>query len=254
MRLLLPKRLLRWSFLLLLTGVACQQTEPAPPVEPPTPPTVIPPTPEPDPIPVNDSLLSYLALGDSYTIGTGVTPQVRWPTQLRDSLQQRGLPVQEPVYIARNGSTTDELLNGITNFNYPDTFDMVSLLIGVNNQFRGYTFSQYQEEFLTLFQTALDAVQGRRDRFFVVSIPDYGVTPFGQFGDPQRIAEELDAYNEYARQVCRSERVRYVYITDISREARTDPDLLAPDDLHPSGEQYRRWVARMVPGIDSTLR
>jgi lysophospholipase L1-like esterase len=159
-----------------------------------------------------------------------------------------GYDVVKPKIIARTGWTTDELLKAIEAENLDDTtFNFVSLLIGVNNQYRGYDFNRYETEFLELVDLALEFAGNDTSSVFVVSIPDYGVTPFGQAGDPEKIANELDEYNSYAEQICADRGIKYFYITDISREAADDASLIADDNLHPSGKMYKRWVDRIIP-------
>ncbi len=186
---------------------------------------------------------TYLALGDSYTIGESVPEPERWPNQLADSLQARGIQVLPPTIVARTGWTTDELASAIESASLNTRYDLVSLLIGVNNQFRNYTFSQYEAEFVELLNTAMTYAGGNADRVFVVSIPDYGVTPFGARYNPEKIAQELDQYNAFADSVAQSRGIAFYNITPISREAKDDPELIAPDQLHPSGKMYTRWVS-----------
>lgn len=205
----------------------------------------------PDP-PVENPVFvgSFLALGDSYTIGESVVPEGRWPVQLADSLRLRDINLGDPRIIARTGWTTADLDKGIEQAELNQTYDLVSLLIGVNNQYRGYEFAQYESEFPALLNQAIALANNRPDRVFVVSIPDYGVTPFGQSGDPDIIAEQLDAYNAYAKQVADSLEVLFVNITPISREADTQPELVAPDRLHPSELMYTRWVSYMLDDVE----
>lgn len=203
----------------------------------------------PDP-PATDTMttLYYLALGDSYTIGESVDPEQRFPVIYADRRSNADTAVVTTI-IARTGWTTDELSAGIDarEDELRDTYDLVSLLIGVNNQFRGRSLPNYREEFERLLQRAITFADGNPARVFVVSIPDYGVTPFGQAsGDPARIAEELDAFNAAARSITEDYDVRFLDITPISREAADDPSLIANDNLHPSGEQYRRWVDEVL--------
>lgn len=187
--------------------------------------------------------IRYLALGDSYTIGQSVSYQERWPTQLYDSLKSLGYPTDTLVYIATTGWRTDNLKNGITAKNLPDSFNMVSLLIGVNNQFQGKPFSQYKKEFPELLKTAISLANDNKSQVFVVSIPDYGYTPFNA---SSTTSDELDEYNNYAKHICDSIGVRYYFITDISRKGLDEPDLVANDGLHPSGKQYGEWVDRIL--------
>ena len=193
--------------------------------------------------------LSFLALGDSYTIGERVEVSERWPIQLTGRLRQRGVDIADPKIVAVTGWTTDELANGIEKAQLAAEYDLVSLLIGVNNQYRGYDFSQYEREFGELLQQAIDFAGGKTERVFVVSIPDYGVTPFGQERDPKTISEEIDKYNQYAKELAETKGVRYFNITDISREAKDDLKLVAEDQLHPSGTMYARWVDRIFPSV-----
>ncbi len=197
--------------------------------------------------------LSFLALGDSYTIGESVEERERWPVQLADRLRKEGVDVAEPQIVATTGWTTDELAQGIIESGVEGDFDIVSLLIGVNNQYRGYDFSQYEKEFAELLQQAIDFAAGDTGRVFVVSIPDYGVTPFGQRGNPEKIAEEIDRYNQFAQDLATSRGVEFFEITEISREALTDPELIAEDRLHPSGKMYTRWVDKIFPWLHGIL-
>ncbi len=185
---------------------------------------------------------SYLALGDSYTIGESVATDMRWPVQLQAKLNKEGTEVMSPEIIARTGWTTDELQSAIDASALADTFDLVSLLIGVNNQYRGYDFSRYEKEFVELLDRAIQFAQGDKSKVFVVSIPDYGATPFGQSANPQKIGEELDRYNAYAQSICEAREIPFFDITPISREAVNDLELVASDNLHPSGKMYGQWV------------
>lgn len=213
--------------------------------------------PEPDPGPpvltAEDSVVSFLALGDSYTIGQSVDVEMRWPVQLADSLNARGWYCEVPVIIAKTGWTTDELDQGIDEARPADTFGLVSVLIGVNNQFRGRPVSGYVPEFKALLDRAITFASGDTGRVFVLSIPDYGATPFGQQRDPEKIAQELDEYNTAANDVCDQFGIPFFNITDISREATFRPQLIASDNLHPSGEMYRRWVERIRPEVEILL-
>ncbi len=197
---------------------------------------------------MENETFTFLALGDSYTIGESVVEKERWPVQLYQQAVDAGYDLIKPKIIARTGWTTDELLKAIEAEDLGDTtFNFVSLLIGVNNQYRGYEFNQYETEFVQLIDLAIDFAGNDTSRVFVVSIPDYGVTPFGQAGDPEKIANELDEYNSYAEQICSEKGIKYFYITDISREAAEDASLIADDNLHPSGKMYKRWVDRIIP-------
>ncbi|RMG61667.1 MAG: SGNH/GDSL hydrolase family protein [Bacteroidetes bacterium] len=216
------------------------------------------PSPEPSPNPADTlaqttDTLTYLALGDSYTIGQSVPVEERWPVQLADSLRAAGFAVADPLIIARTGWSTAQLLDSLDRAALTDTFSLVSLLIGVNNQFRSQPESLYVDEFAVLLQRAIARAGGREDRVFVLSIPDYGVTPFGQIFDPEEIAEELDRYNAIADSICQERNVVFFDITPISREAADQPELIADDNLHPSGLMYTRWVTLIRPGVVDLL-
>ena len=205
--------------------------------------------------PVNPPLTTYLALGDSYTIGESVEENQRWPLQLVAALNEdTTLNIQDPKIIARTGWTTDELATAIEQENPPETYGMVSLLIGVNNQYRGYPFSQYEKEFVELLNTAIQKAQGRVDKVFVVSIPDYGATPFGQTRDTVKITQELRNYNSFAQRECVERGIPFFDITPSSRDARNDPDLVAKDGLHPSGKMYQEWVDLMKGGVKDLVK
>ena len=212
-----------------------------------------PPMPEVDPDAGNDKLqqVNYLALGDSYTIGESVPESERFPVQLALALEKDSFDVAEVNIIARTGWTTDELQAGIALANLPDTtYNLVSLLIGVNNQFRGRSLENYREEFTLLLLRAIELAGDRPERVFVVSIPDYGATPYvSNEADEQRIGEEIDAFNDAAAQIALAYQVKFVNITPISRQAKDDSSLIAPDGLHPSGKMYEKWVEVILPVV-----
>lgn len=189
--------------------------------------------------------INYLTLGDSYTIGEGVSASSRWPNQLVDSLGERNIQIDSLKIIATSGWTTANLQNAIDNTEISG-FDLVSLLIGVNNQFQGLSETEFQSEFDELLLQALSFSTG--NKVFVVSIPDYGVTPFGQ-SNSEQIAQELDSYNSYMEMKCIELEVPFVNITEISRDLEDNPQGLAPDNLHPSGFQYSLWVEEMLPVV-----
>lgn len=191
---------------------------------------------------MNKSSYTYLALGDSYTIGESVSESERWPVLLADTLRKASINIDKPRIIARTGWTTDELQKAINEADIQEKYDLVSLLIGVNNQYRGYNIEQYKAEFETLLKQAIQFAKGNTSHVFVVSIPDYGVTPFGQSGDSDKIAREIDEYNQIAEDFTVKHNVRFFNITEISREAEKNTNLIAGDGLHPSGEMYKKWV------------
>jgi acyl-CoA thioesterase I len=191
------------------------------------------------------SSLTYLALGDSYTIGESVEEDDRWPVQLVDILNAMNIPYDDPIIIARTGWRTDELSADIVSEDPGETYDMVSLLIGVNNQYQNRPLSTYESEFKDLLNTAVTLAKGNRDKVFVLSIPDYGYTPFGQ-PKQETISREVDDFNNINEKITQELGILYISITDISREGLRNPLLVAVDGLHPSGEQYRLWVNRIM--------
>lgn len=187
----------------------------------------------------------FLALGDSYTIGVGVDPEHRWPLQLTAALKSRGIVV-EPRVIARNGWSTDELEAALATEGLEGPFGLVSLQIGVNDQYRGRPVETFARAFAQMLDHACRFAAGCQ-RVLVVSIPDWGVTPFASGRDRAGIAEAIDRYNHAAREMTLARGAAWVDVTDLSRVAAGDPTLLAPDGLHPSPSQYASWVDRIAP-------
>ena len=188
--------------------------------------------------------LSYLALGDSYTIGEGVAAGERWPLQLANALRSEHIPLADPRIIATTGWTTDELDAAIDSAQPLGQYDFVSLLIGVNNQYRGRPLDNYRHEFTVLLGRAIGFAGGRADRVLVLSIPDWGVTRFGRTSgrDTAQIARELDAYNAAARAICDARGVAFVDITAVSRQHGAEAAMLVADGLHPSSSMYALWT------------
>ncbi len=190
-----------------------------------------------------------LALGDSYTIGQSVCQSCRFPEQLKDSLNNH---IDQSNFsldiIAQTGWTTTALINSISTQNPPDDYDLVTLLIGVNNQYQHKPFSLYETEFPELLSTAITLANGEKNSVIVLSIPDYAFTPFGQNSyNPEQISEELDAYNDFAETYSKINGVTFVYITDITREGLNNTALVASDGLHPSEYAYSLFVQRLLP-------
>lgn len=183
----------------------------------------------------------FLALGDSYTIGESVTAAERWPVQLMDSLSARGLDYADTKIIATTGWRTDNLTEAIRHSKIKTEYSLVSLLIGVNNFYQGKSTVNYEKEFEDLLKTAIKLAGGRKSRVFVLSIPDYGYTPFGK-KDQETISKGVDAFNKINEAVAQKLKVKYYNITDISRRGLAEPDLVAFDGLHPSGKMYAEWV------------
>jgi lysophospholipase L1-like esterase len=193
--------------------------------------------------------LRYLALGDSYSIGEGVADAGRWPQQLAVALRAHGIALADPQIIATTGWTTDQLQAGIDAAQPQGPFDLVSLLIGVNNQYRGRSIDEYRSQFERLLQRAIGFADGRAGRVLVLSIPDWGLTPYAQANhrDAALIASELDAFNAVAHACCQQHGVAFVDITGISRDRGSEAEMLVEDGLHPSATMYQRWAAQALP-------
>jgi lysophospholipase L1-like esterase len=199
---------------------------------------------------------SYLALGDSYTIGEGAAKADRWPVQLAALARQQGLNVQAPDIIARTGWTTAELQAAVAETNKPATYGLVSLLIGVNNQYQGQAVGQYRTEFRGLLRTAAGLAGGRPNRVFVLSIPDWGQSLFArkQCRESTQIGVEIDAFNAIAREECRQAGVTYIDITTQTRTAADDARQFTRDGLHYSGPQMRQWARLALPVVRGLLQ
>lgn len=193
--------------------------------------------------------LRYLALGDSYTIGEGIPESGRWPVQLAHALRADGVPMADPKIIAKTGWTTEELDAAIDAVHPLAEYDLVSLLIGVNNQYRGREVAEYRAQFSQLLERAIGFAQGRRERVMALSIPDWGITPFavGDARGAARIGAEIDAFNLAAREVCRERGVAFVDITAVSREHGAEVAMLVDDGLHPSAAMYAQWTHLALP-------
>jgi lysophospholipase L1-like esterase len=197
--------------------------------------------------------MRYLALGDSYTIGEGVAEGERWPVQLAGLLRERGTDVADPQVIARTGWTTDELDAAITSADPRGPFGLVTLLIGVNNQYRGRPVDEYRGQFRALLERAVGFAGGDASRVVVLSIPDWGVSAFAEGRDRATIAAEVDAFNAAARDEVSRRGARWVDVTPISRQDGGDASMFASDGLHPSGRQYAQWTALALPAALAAL-
>lgn len=189
--------------------------------------------------------IRFLALGDSYTIGESVPEEENWPALLFEELKSLGYETKEFQIIAKTGWRADQLIQAITKQN-PTAFNLVSLLIGVNNQYQNRPISEMKRDFECLLREAVSRAGNNQQAVFVVSIPDYAYTPFGQTRDVQKITQELDEYNSWQKARTAKEGIAYVDITEISRLGLKQPNLVAADGLHPSGDQYRLWVAAIL--------
>lgn len=205
------------------------------------------------PAPTAPIKITYLALGDSYTIGQSVGEKDRYPVQLAARLKADSFDMGHVRIIAKTGWTTDELAAGIANSDLTadSTFSLVSLLIGVNDQYRGRNVESYKPEFTALLNQAIAFAGGKKERVFVVSIPDYAYTPFGNGN--ATISQGIDEYNAANREITEAMGIRYFDITPISRGGLDDPTLVAGDGLHPSGKQYAAWVSLMLDGVKEML-
>lgn len=197
---------------------------------------------------VKSKRMKFLALGDSYTIGESVAEDQRWPVQLVKELSKRGKNFTSLKIIATTGWRTDDLKNAILKENPAKDYDMVSLLIGVNNQYQGKSVESYAPEFEELLTMAIGFAGGDRSKVFVVSIPDYGFTPFGK-EKQEKITRELNEYNRVNKEITKKYGIKYFSITDVSRKGFEDPELVAGDGLHPSGKMYAEWVKVILAGL-----
>jgi len=197
--------------------------------------------------------MRMLALGDSYTTGTGAAPADRWPVQLGVLLTSRGFNLEPPEIVAANGWTTIDLRKAITATTLTPPYDLLTLLIGVNDQFDRLGAERYREGFSRLLQIAIELTCGQAEHVIVLSIPDYSETPFAQSMDTQTIRSELDAFNMINHKLSIEAAAQYVDITSISRQVAEAPSLLAEDGLHPSGKMYAQWAQLVLPLAEEIL-
>lgn len=197
---------------------------------------------------------TYLALGDSYTIGEGVPIYESFPYQLVQLLRDEEHQFHAPEIVAKTGWTTDELLAGIAGTKFLPRYDFVSLLIGVNNQYRGRSAEEYAGEFETLLKMAMQFAGDNAGRVIVISIPDWGATPFASGADRNKIAMEIDDYNTVNKIIAAKYGVHYVDVTPGTRESAGNAEMLVSDRLHPSGKEYHRWALEVMRIVDKELR
>ena len=197
--------------------------------------------------------IRYLALGDSYTIGESVAENKRWPNQLAAMLSEQGIQTDVTI-IARTGWTVDELWEGVQ-ANPPDgTYDLVTLLIGVNDQYRGYPLDGYREDFRFMLGKAIEYAGGDPQRVVVLSIPDWGFTPFAASRETEPISLQIDEFNAVNLEETKSAGAHYVDVTIISRMAMDDFELIASDRLHPSGKMYSMWAEKVFPTVIEIIK
>ncbi|WP_315814423.1 SGNH/GDSL hydrolase family protein [Paraflavitalea speifideaquila] len=198
---------------------------------------------------MNPTNRTYLALGDSYTIGEGVVETENFPHQAVQLLNTAGHIFNKPTIIAKTGWTTDELQQAIDAASLDSTYTMVSLLVGVNNQYRGRSSPEYANQFQILLERAIAFAGHHPNHVFVLSIPDWGATPYAEGRDRALITREIDAFNAINKSLANEYGVHYIDITPGTREAANDPTLLTTDQLHPSGKEYSRWAAKLAEEV-----
>lgn len=195
----------------------------------------------------------YLALGDSYTIGESVAAADNFPQQLIQLLRKGGYDFESPDIVAKTGWTTEDLQNEINKHIFHPPYDIVTLLIGVNNQYRGKAVDEYKPEFETLLLHAIQYAGNKPDHVIILSIPDWSVTPFVAGRNRIQIANEIDAFNNTNKSICENLKVHYLNITPGTREASDDRSLIAADGLHPSGKEYGRWANQLKIVVEKLL-
>lgn len=206
------------------------------------------------PLPQTDTTLRWLALGDSYTIGESVLPAERYPVQAVKLLAEENIRFASPEIIARTGWTTADLWYALQDKPTSPQYDLVTLLIGVNNQYQGRSQDEYTNGFSQLLSKAVQFAGNRPQRVIVLSIPDYAVTPFARGADTERISREIDQFNAINKKITQQAGIAYVDVTTASRTAATDPSLIASDSLHFSGKAYTQWAKMLVPVVKNALR
>lgn len=199
-------------------------------------------------------IYSYLALGDSYTIGESVDLVKNFPYQLVQLLRKKGFNFYAPEIIAKTGWTTDELQMTLGNYSFLSKYDFVSLLIGVNNQYRGRDAIEYKEQFEEILKKAIELANGKKEHVIIVSIPDYSLTPFAKSMDREKISKEIEVFNGINKALSIQYKVQYVDVSSAFRENKDLVDLIAGDGLHPSQKEYANWAEKIVEVIVSQLK
>jgi lysophospholipase L1-like esterase len=204
--------------------------------------------------PASPNTKTFLALGDSYTIGQSVSPAERFPMQTAALLKQEGIVMADPVYIAQTGWTTINLQQAIKTQNPLPGYDLVTLLIGVNDQYQGMDTASYAIRFTELLEKSIWLGKGIKSNVFVLSIPDYSVTPFVASANKPRVKMEIEWFNKINRRITTEYGISYTDITASTREAETNAALIANDNLHPSGLEYKKWAEMLAPKMKVVLQ
>ena len=191
----------------------------------------------------------FLALGDSYTIGQSVEVNERWPVQFLKELTATTNVIDTLQIIAQTGWRVDQLKEAMNSSDLEPPYGIVSLLIGVNNQYQGQNANDFRPEFIEILEKSLKLVENRTERLFVISIPDWGASPYGFGFDRAKVSKEINEFNSVVKEESEKRGLRYFDITAISRRALIDRTLIASDGLHPSGKMYKLWVDMMIPEI-----
>lgn len=201
--------------------------------------------------------MKILCLGDSYTVGEGIPEEDNWPSQLVHALRKRDIPMAPPTVVAKTGWTSEELLAAVAEAELTPPYEIVTLMIGVNDQYRGRAATDYTRDFEALLSRAIDLAGGRSERVFVLSIPDWSVTPYAKTETPDRdaqtIVDEIKALNAVTARICYQQTIHYIHVTEMSRDARRGELYRAPDGLHYSRKMYSHWVEHLFPRVFSTL-
>ena len=197
---------------------------------------------------------TFLALGDSYTIGEAVLLTNNFPYQLIQMLRKKGFNFAAPEIIAKTGWTTSELEDGMKNYKFLSNYDFVSLLIGVNNQYRALDVMQFKMDLENLLTKAISLANNKTERVIILSIPDYSITPFALTKEPEKIAKEIDVFNSIIKVLSIQYKVHYIDITTGSRKAKDDATLIAADGLHPSAKLYKKWADKLSAFIAKQIK
>lgn len=192
---------------------------------------------------------TLLSLGDSYSIGEAVLLQHSFPYQTVQLLRKEGLDFAAPEVIAKTGWTSEDLLEGMSNYTFSTKYDCVTLLIGVNNQYRGLEMMLFKQQFETLLNKSIELAGGKKEHVFVLTIPDYGLTPFAKDKNPEQISKQVDEYNKLIKAICIQYKLTCLDLSDQKGEEQTDERHIAEDGLHPSENEYKRWAKKLVDAI-----